>query len=176
MTRSRSIDGRPLFVAGFMGTGKSTVGQLLAARLGRTFVDLDERISEEAQATIPELFVAEGEAGFRAREAEMLARVCTEGDRVVAVGGGAPCFGDNLERMLAAGVVVGLSASADAILTRIGDASTRPLLAGTVDRQAEVVRLLAERQPYYQRADFTVETSGVAPSQVLAKILKELGL
>jgi len=176
VTRSRNIDGRPLFVAGFMGTGKSTVGSLLATRLSRTFVDLDERIVEEAQATIAELFVAEGEAGFRKREAEMLARVCKEGGVVVAVGGGAPCFGDNLDKMLAAGVVVGLNATAEEILTRIGDASTRPLLARAIDRPAEIARLTAERGPYYARVDFTVDTTGVAPSQVLGQILKELGL
>ena len=164
-----------MFLIGFMGTGKSTVGRILATRLSRPFVDLDERIVSEANATIPEIFAAEGEAGFRAREAAAVERVVGEGEAVVAVGGGAPCHGDNLDRMLGAGVVVRLEASAEEILIRIGDASSRPLLASAGDKRGEVARLIAEREACYARAHSTVPTTGVAPSQVVARILSELG-
>ncbi len=171
-----SIEGRPVFLIGFMGTGKSTVGRLLAARLARPFVDLDEQVESEANASIPEIFAAEGEAGFRRREAEVVRRVTGEGGaQVIAVGGGAPCHGDSLERLLAAGVVVGLDASATEILTRVGDASSRPLLAAAADPRAEVSRLLGVRAAFYARAHTTVHTDGVAPSAVVARILEELG-
>lgn len=174
MTRSPSIEDRPIFLIGFMGAGKSTIGRLLADRLGRAFVDLDERIAGDAGATIPELFATEGEAGFRRREAALLAEVVKEGAQVVAPGGGAPCHGDNLERMLAAGVVVHLSAAVDEILTRVGEGESRPLLARARDRRAEVERLLAARVAHYRRAHLTVDTSGLRPSQVLARLLEEL--
>lgn len=171
---SLDIEARPIFLIGFMGAGKSTIGRLLADRLARPFVDLDEQIVAEAHATIPELFASEGEAGFRAREAELLARMAGEGAQVVAVGGGAPCHGDNLARMRQAGVVVGLGVSVEEILRRVGSGAGRPLLAGAADPRAEVERLLARRAADYARAHFTVETTGLPPSQVVARILQEL--
>jgi shikimate kinase len=181
---SLAIEGRPIFVIGFMGTGKSTVGRLLAARLERPFVDLDEEIESEAQATVAEIFAGEGEAKFRTLEASVLERLCRPDDdreaqkAVIAAGGGAPAHGENLERMLAAGVVIALLASPDQILARVGEAATRPLLArfpAREDRRAEVQRLLAQRAPAYARAHLTVDTDGKAPSQVLARILEALG-
>jgi shikimate kinase len=165
---------KPIFLVGFMATGKSTVGTLLAARLGRSFVDLDGRIEQESGATISELFATVGERAFRQREAEALDRVLTEGPQVVAVGGGAVAHQNNLERMLAAGVVVCLRATPEVILQRLGDASTRPLLAAAPDKPAEVARLLYEREPYYARAHLTIDTSQLAPSQIATRIVAEL--
>jgi shikimate kinase len=165
---------KPIFLVGFMGTGKSTVGALLAARLGRTFVDLDGRIEQEAGATLSELFATVGEPDFRRRETEALGRVLAEGPQVVAVGGGAVAHHNNLDRMLAAGVVVCLRATPEVILQRIGDASTRPLLAAAPDKPAEVARLLYEREPFYARAHLSVDTSLLAPSQIATRIVAEL--
>jgi shikimate kinase len=172
-----AIDGRPLFLVGFMGTGKSTVGAVLATRLGRAFVDLDDRIIVDAGATIPEIFSSEGEAGFRRREAAMLARVCGEGAQVVSVGGGAPAHGDNVERLLAAGVVVCLTATVDELLARVGDGESRPLLAGLPPqgRRAAIEKLLAARRPFYERAHLTVDTSARPPSKIVGEILGALG-
>ncbi len=164
---------KPIFLIGFMGTGKSTVGLLLAAKLERRFVDLDAVIEEEAHMTIPEIFFNEREASFRAREAAALRRVAAQGPQVIAVGGGAPAHGDNMDFMLHAGRVVCLTASLDELVRRIGDAQTRPMLAGK-DVRAEVERLLAARQPQYARAHITVDTTGVVPSQVARKIAEAL--
>jgi shikimate kinase len=164
---------KAIFLVGFMGTGKSTVGALLAARCGRPFVDLDERIEAEAGATIKELF-AGGEAEFREREAGVLQATAGQGVQVVAVGGGAVTHPGNLKLMLSAGVVVCLRATPDTILQRVGDALTRPLLAGAADKRSEVVRLLDAREPYYRQAHLTIDTDGVAPSQVASRIEAEL--
>jgi shikimate kinase len=161
---------KTVFLVGFMGTGKSTVGTLVAARWGWTFVDLDTRIEMEAGATINELFAAGGEARFRELETAALRRVAGEGPQVVAVGGGTVTRPENLEVMRAAGHLVCLRATPDTILARIGDASTRPLLAKAADKRAEVERLLAAREPFYAQAEVFVETDGVAPSQVASRI------
>src|SRR5262245_35853605 len=130
-----------------MASGKSTVGPMLAERLARRWVDLDEVVVAAAGKPIPAIFQAEGELGFRRREAEALRRVCADRDVVVSCGGGAPVFGDNLARMRGAGVVVALLVGLDEVLARAGaDISTRPLLVGGRE-QAE--RLLAERQVIY---------------------------
>lgn len=166
---------RPVFLIGFMATGKSTVGLLLAAKLERRFVDLDAVIEEEAHMTISEIFFNEREAGFRAREATALRRVAAQGPQVVAIGGGAPAHGDNMDFLLHAGRVVRLSADVDELVRRLGDANagTRPLLAGK-DTRAEVVRLLGERERYYARAHITIDTAGVVPSQVARRIAEAL--
>src|SRR5438046_168741 len=158
-----------------MGTGKSTVGRLLAARLDRPFVDLDDRIVADAGATIPEIFAGEGEAGFRKREAAMIARVAGEGPLVVAIGGGAPAHGDNMDRLLAAGGVVCLTASIDEILARVGDGESRPLLAGKTDRRGIVERLLHARAASYARAHYVLDTTSRPPSKVVTDVLGALG-
>ena len=164
---------RPIFMIGFMGTGKTTVGLLLAAKLERRFVDLDAVIEEEAHMTVAEVFFNEREAGFRAREAAALRRVAAQGPQVIAVGGGAPAQGDNMDFMLHAGKVVCLTASVDELVRRVGDGETRPLLAGK-DVRAEVERLLVLREKFYVRAHISIDTTGVVPSQVARRIVEAL--
>ena len=164
---------RPIFLIGFMGTGKSTVGLLLGAKLERRFVDLDAVIEEEAHMTIAEIFFNEREPAFRAREAAALRRVAAAAPQVIAVGGGAPAHGDNMDFMLHAGKVVCLTASTDELVGRLGNAETRPLLAGK-DVRGEIEKLLPGRQPYYARANVTVDTTGVVPSQVARQIAEAL--
>jgi shikimate kinase len=172
---SPHIDGKPLFLVGFMGTGKSTVGRLVAARLSRAFVDTDDRIESEAEATVAEIFAGEGEAAFRAREAGVVARLVEDGgELVVSVGGGAPAHGDNLDRMLAGGVVIALEATPDEIFRRVGDVKSRPLLARAKDPRAEIARLLELRQPHYARAHLRIDTTGLAPSQVVQRVTELL--
>jgi shikimate kinase len=164
---------KPIFLVGFMGTGKSTVGLLLAAKLERRFVDLDAVIEEEAHMTIAEIFFNEREGGFRAREATALRRVAAQGPQVVAVGGGAPAHGDNMDFMLHAGKVVCITAGVEDLVQRMGDAASRPLLAGK-DVRTEIERLLAVRLPHYERAHLTVDSSGLVPSQVARRIAEAL--
>lgn len=175
MTSSPDTDEKPIVVIGMMGSGKSTLARLIADRLGRPFADLDARIEQSAGATVPEIFGNEGEAGFRKRESAELDRALAEPRLVLATGGGAPCFGDNMDRMLERAHVVMLEAAVDDILARVGDGAGRPLLAGAADKRKVVEKLYAERRPFYSRAHVVVETSGRAPSQIATAVLAALG-
>jgi shikimate kinase len=123
--------------------------------------------------TVAEIFFNEREGGFRAREAAALRRVAAQGPQVIAVGGGAPAHGDNMDFMLHAGKVVCLTASTDELVRRVGDAESRPLLAGK-DVRAEIERLKEQREKFYARAHLTTDTSGVVPSQVARRIAEAL--
>jgi shikimate kinase len=154
-----------------MGAGKSTVGPLLAARLGVRFVDLDREIEAKAGMTVRELFEAEGEAGFRARETHALRQLADE-DGVIALGGGALGRPANLELVLAAGTLVWLDAPDDELLLRIGDPTSRPMLAD--DPRATLARLRAEREALYANAQVRVDTGGLSPEAVAARIQEQL--
>jgi shikimate kinase len=164
---------RPIFLIGLSGGGKSTVGLLLAAKMERRFVDLDAVIEEEAHMTVAEIFFNEREQGFRAREAAALRRVTAVGPQVIAVGGGAPAHGDNMDFMLHAGKVVLLTASTEELVRRLGNAEARPLLAGK-DVRVEIEKLLAARQAYYARAHVTIDTTSLVPSAVARHIQEAL--
>lgn len=181
---SPAVDGgAPLFLIGFMGVGKTTVGRLLASRLGRRFLDLDTQIEADTGETIGAIFAARGEDGFRAVEAAALRAAC-RGDAVVAVGGGAPAYGGNLAVMRAAGTVVLLAAETQTLLGRLesggGDGLThRPLLQDAVrgGRLADWVATLHERRASsYAQADVVVETDGLLPDAVAERVLAALGL
>lgn len=165
---------RHLYLIGYRGTGKTTVGRLLAARLGRPFVDLDERIESDAGMTIADVFAAEAEAGFRDRESAALLTASAEVPSVIATGGGIILREANRDRLRATGWVAWLTAPADVLWGRIqADATTaarRPALAG--GGPEEVAKLLAVRTPLYQAvADTTVATAGLSPEVVAAAIL-----
>jgi shikimate kinase len=161
----------PIFLVGFMATGKTTVGRILAARLGWQLVDLDELIVEEAGQSVPRLFEAEGEAGFRAREARALGAVSARQRLVVATGGGAACREDNLRTMLAAGRVVALAITPEEAVRRARGGAGRPLLEGQADPVARASALLAARAPFYARAHLQVDTVGRLPQDVARDVL-----
>jgi shikimate kinase len=156
---------------GFMASGKTTVGRLVAERLQRKFLDLDHLIEETAGMKVPELFRTQGEPAFRQAEAKALREALKMDGLVLATGGGAACREDNLQAMLAGGYVVALSAPPAEVLKRTGGASGRPLLDSAADPLSEAHRLLAEREPFYSRAHLRVETVGKSPPQVAAEIV-----
>ncbi|MBI3333357.1 MAG: shikimate kinase [Candidatus Omnitrophica bacterium] len=163
-----------IVLVGFMGTGKSAVGRLLSRRLKRPFVDLDDRIARQAGRSIPEIFAAEGEAGFRKREAEAVEWAAALKGRVIAAGGGVMLEQANVERMRSAGLLVCLSARPDVIVRRVlASLSSRPLLNGP-DPGARVEELLKLRAPFYAKADVTIDTSDRTIEGVVGEIQKEL--
>lgn len=167
---------RPLLVSGFMATGKSTVGRLVAERRGAEFIDLDEAIEERAGISIPKIFEARGEAEFRTLEASVLRDVLQKPGkpRVIALGGGALVDRDLRLRALGQAIVVTLTAPPDEIIRRAqsqeGDRSIRPLLQGSEPR-TRVEKLLSERQPAYLEAHAQVRTEGRPVEDVAADVL-----
>ena len=157
-----------------MGTGKTTVGRLLALRTGGRFIDLDDVIVADAGRSIPDIFRAEGEPGFRQREAAALARVLGEVGVVIATGGGAACREPNLSLMLQKAEVVALAASPEETVRRTGARSGRPMLDGAADPLAAARELLAKREPFYRRAHLHIDTEGKRPEQIADEIVSAL--
>ena len=162
---------KPIVLIGFMATGKSTVGRLVAARTGRSFLDLDEAVEQAAGKPVAEIFKHEGEAGFRKQEAAALQKSLATLDVVIATGGGAACREDNLRLMLQAGFVVALQADPAEVIRRVGNRSGRPLLDGASDPQSAAMKLLAEREPFYARAHACIDTVGRPPQEVAALVI-----
>lgn len=156
---------------GMMGVGKSTIGPLLAARLGCPFLDTDAEIERRAGTSIAEIFATAGEARFRELEAEAIADAST-GPAVIALGGGAIAQPGALERLQALGDLVYLRASPEVLLARIGSGASRPMLAG-LDREARAARLaelLEARRDAYEAAQHQVDANA-APDVVVGRIL-----
>jgi shikimate kinase len=155
--RRASIRGN-IFLVGLMGAGKTSVGRRLARRLGKTFYDCDEEIERVTGVKIPVIFDIEGEAGFRAREARMLAELALRSDIVLATGGGAVLSAENRKLLAENGVVVYLRAVATDLWARTRQDRNRPLLS-TDQPLAKLEQLFAERDPLYRSiADIIVDT------------------
>ncbi|MFE0475732.1 shikimate kinase [Streptomyces sp. NPDC058947] len=166
------MSGPLVVLVGPMGVGKSTVGRLLAERLGVSYRDTDDDIVAEQGRTIAEIFVDEGEAAFRAVEARAVARALAEHDGVLALGGGA-VLDPRTRALLAGRPVVFLDVDADEAVRRIGRDPGRPLLAGDPRRHWRA--LAAARRPLYREvARAVVDTSGRAPGGVVEAVLAAL--
>ena len=161
---------------GFMGTGKTSVGRLLAGRLGCAFHDLDRKIEEKYGMSIPAMFRERGESYFRAREKEAVRAAAQRANLVIATGGGTVKDPENVTLLRRRGILVALTADVDTILQRTATRGRRPVLdhADAGDRRAAVMQLLAERRHIYEDADITVDTSGRSPLEVAERILQAL--
>lgn len=149
-----------IFLLGLMGSGKTWSGTRLAERLNLPFVDLDEDIEQGEGAAIAEIFERSGEAGFRLLEREYLHRLAGLAAAVVATGGGTPCFFDNLDWMNKHGTTVYLKTPVALLYSRLLTArEARPLLREIPPSQLEAYLkdLLQRREPFYQKAQITVE-------------------
>jgi shikimate kinase len=164
---------RNIVLTGFMATGKTSVGRLLAARLGYDFVDLDTWIEAEAGMTVPQIFATHGEPAFREVEARMVQRAAGRTGCVVATGGGAILNPGNLDALRRSGTVVALTATPETILSRIGSVEDRPMLRGG-EKRDRVRLLLKERAPAYAKADLTVDTSARTVEEVADHLLELL--
>lgn len=162
-----------MVLTGFMGTGKTTVGQVLARRLDRPFVDTDAVI-EQRHGPIPEIFAEHGEVRFREIEREVAAQLASERALVIATGGRMLLDPANAEALEATGVVVCLVASVDEILARVaeGGLAARPLLEGP-DPRGRIEALLRERRRGYARFP-QVRTDGRSPEDVAEDICRLL--
>ena len=172
-----------IYLTGFMGSGKSTVGPLVAQRLGWRFLDLDDVIVEQAGQPIPAIFEEGGEAEFRRRETDALREVAKmSSGAVVATGGGTLTQAENMERARNSGFVVYLQAPVDVLAGRLrGTAAERPLLQGEGGNALtgpaliqHIESLLAERRPCYEQAHGTVPTAANTPAETAAEVVRML--
>ena len=166
----------PIFLTGFMGTGKSKIGFLLSCFLRRDFVDTDQLIEKRAGQTIPEIFASKGEAVFRQVEHQCVAEAAECRNAVIALGGGAITQECNCEVIRQTGVLVCLQASPETIFERVNRKEDRPLLAGlSAEERLEKIRhLLAERAPFYERADITIQSNNEQTPETVVSQLVEL--
>lgn len=144
-----------VFLVGYMGAGKTTVGRDLAKRVGLSFIDLDAYIEGRYHKTIRELFLEKGEDNFREIEQKMLHEVAMFEDVLIATGGGAPCFYDNMEFMNKAGKTIYLKVSVEELAKRLElFGQNRPILSGKSGKDLEefIAQTLEKREPYYGQA------------------------
>lgn len=149
---------KPIFLIGYMGCGKSTLGRALSRQTGLQFIDLDHYIENRFHATVSSIFASGGEGEFRRMERAMLEEVSQFSDVIIACGGGTPCFFDNMRLMNSRGTTVWLTTPPERLLERLGrNRSKRPILADKSDAELRdfVVGALREREPFYSQARAT---------------------
>lgn len=152
---------KTVVMVGMMGAGKTAVGRALAARLGVPFLDSDHEIEAAANMTVPEIFTRDGEAFFRLKESQVIARLLEEERCVLSTGGGAFLRPENRRMISERGVSVWLNADLDVLWSRVRHKDTRPLLR-TPDPRATLRGLYEARVPIYALADLHVRSDGAA--------------
>ena len=170
-----------LFLVGYAGSGKSSLGRRLAHRLGYAFVDTDKRVEEAVGASIADIFYYEGEVYFRQAERDVLESLAAEDMSrclVVATGGGMPVWQDNMEWMNEHGITIYLSRPTEQILSRLTEygREKRPMFRGKSDEElrAFMAQQMAEREPFYAKAHITVDCSSMSDSSVVEYIVTKI--
>jgi shikimate kinase len=161
MIPNRSRHHQPIFLIGYMGSGKSTLGRAVGNVAEIDFIDLDNYIEGRYHKSIKQIFAEHGEEGFRRIERAMLHEVSDFEDVLVACGGGTPCFFDNMEYMNAHGTTVFLNASIDCLHDRlIKGRSKRPLIMNMTDDELRqfIIKALDARMPHYSKARYTFDS------------------
>ena len=164
--------GDNVILVGFMGAGKSSVGRLLARRMGRCFVETDDMITAREGRSIPAIFAERGEVYFRSLEEETVRLLALKSGDVIATGGGLYCREGRPEAMRALGTVVWLSGDFDVLYERARRVGERPMLTGRT--REEVAAIYQGRETYYRQADLTVDTTRRNTDQVVTQVLLAL--
>lgn len=160
-----------LYLVGFMGTGKTSVGKRLSERLKMTFLDVDQWIEAKEEKTVKEVFLEKGEAYFRSCEANFIKNHRPEGGYIVACGGGLITQEGLLEIMKNDGYLISLHASVESIVRRIIGDETRPLLKKKNLRKS-ITKLLEEREGVYSQVGLMVSTDGLTEDEVTKRVEK----
>ena len=163
-----------VFFIGFMGVGKSHWGRLLSQKLGLPFFDLDEQVSSHAGKSIEEIFEQDGEEVFRLQEKDVLHIISESHDGfIMACGGGAPCYFNNIEYMNRVGTTVWLNAPTDTIFHRLSDQKNkRPLISQLNETQLKgfIHKKMADRRIYYEQADIIIDQEPLELEMLIEKI------
>ena len=170
MSTARRIQN--LALIGFMGTGKTSIGRLVAEQLHYDFVDTDELIESSTGRTIPEIFAQQGEAAFRQLEARLVEELAARTRTVISTGGGLPVNPANLASLKTHALVVCLWASPEKIFERVRTQNHRPLLHDP-DPMAKIRSLLAAREPAYRQADVLINTELRSAREVALQVLHQ---
>lgn len=161
-----------IFFIGFMGTGKTTFGIELAKKLNYKFIDADQQIELSLTKSIKEIFEDEGEAAFRAYESEWLKNLKINTNTIIALGGGMPCFNNNMERINQLGVSVYLKTDVEVLAERLIKSETiRPIIESVKNNKEKLIQaittILAEREPFYTNATYSLSSESVNCAEVI---------
>lgn len=159
---------RNIVLIGMMGSGKTTVGQALSAKLGWTYVDTDSEIVRSQGMSISDMFAKQGEEAFRRAESEAIGKVLKGSEQVIATGGGAVLLEQNRLAMKENGFVVALAASVETIIERVRGDQNRPLLQGNLEER--VNHIVESRKHAYDFADLKVDTNGLPVDRIVDAI------
>lgn len=170
----RKLESGNLILVGMMGSGKTTMGRVLARHLGKEFVDSDEEIIKRTGVTVPHIFDVEGEAGFRQREAAAIRELSGRDNMVLATGGGAVLDGDNRAILKQSGIVIYLKANAHDLWQRTRHDRNRPLLQ-TENPYARLVELFQQRDPLYRQvSDIVVQSGKQSAHALMLRLVDEI--
>ncbi len=160
-----------IIVTGFMGSGKSTVGRMLAEKLRRPFIDMDAEIERREGRAISDIFAREGEPAFRRIERTLVRELADRRGLVVATGGGVVLNPDNVADFSRTGLLVCLDARPEMVLARVEKETHRPLLEGE-DRMQRITKLMRDRAPCYARITHHIDTNGLSADAVAEAVLR----
>ncbi len=171
-----NIQKEKIYLTGFMGTGKTTIGRLLSQKLNYRFIDTDDLIEKESGMTIEEIFNIHKEEYFRKLERKVLLSTFNLKKAVISTGGGLVTYEDNIKLIKENGIAVTLTASPDVIISRISkDANIRPLLQGE-NREEKLNTLIQKRAYYYISAHFVIDTSNKTAEEIVENICIKAGI
>ena len=159
-----------IILIGFMGTGKTVTGRVLAERTGMKLIDMDSLIETEQKKTIPEIFAQDGEPAFRQMERELARKLSKRSGLIISTGGGIVLNPDNVADFEKSGLVVCLTASPETIFKRVEKDTSRPLLSG--DKKAQIYTLMKKRKPLYEAIAHRINTDGLTDKQTADRILE----
>ncbi len=168
---------KKIILIGYMGAGKTTLGKVLAQKMGLTFYDLDEYIEDRFHRTIPQIFAESGESGFRDLERRMLHEVAEFEDVIISCGGGTPCFFDNMDYMNTCGETVFLNASPEALKAHLLMGKTqRPLIQGkSPEELLDFIKdSLQKRLPYYKKAKHTLSIDVINTNEDITHYVNQI--
>ena len=158
-----------IFLIGFMGCGKTTLGKKLAKHLNYNFIDLDSYIEKTTNKTITEIFENKGEKTFRIVEKESLMEVCKKDNLVIATGGGTPCFFDNMQKILDSGKAIYLKMEIEDLLERLEtEKSQRPLIENKSTKELEnfIRNKLSEREYFYKKSNYILQGKSICEKEI----------
>jgi shikimate kinase len=170
-----------VFLTGFMGSGKSTIGPILANTLGYKYVDVDTYIEQKEQKKVVDIFAAEGELAFRSMERTALQELSRQQHCVISLGGGSISNEENVRLVMHSGILVYLKLSPTEIMLRVQHRNDRPMLKderGNIlaphEMELRIMELLARREPFYMRADIILPTDHMRVGVTVDEIMKHI--